>query len=186
MPSYPQILRRRQKAIDSPLENLALYVKLMQDGHLVTPGNERAPIDRSLNGGIPLWKMLELEDGPSTALRPTIDITKMEAWGLDNLVDVNEVNYYTYFQCLDALGNAVVCLCLNPDGDSVTCSNVDSRELIAVAECPDDTECAGPFIGIMTDNETITPAGEDFDFAASFLAAAADKTEISGLTWWST
>lgn len=170
------------KAIDSPLENLALYVKLMQDGHLVTPGDERAPIDRSLNGGIPLWKMLELEDGPSTALRPTIDITKMREWGLDNLVDVTEGPCYTYFQCYKVDGTpADECLCQNDDGESVTCSDVDSRELIAVAECPDDTECDGPFIGIMTDDETITPAGADFDFAAAFLAAAADKTGDIGV-----
>ena len=169
------------KAIDSPLENMALYVKLMQDGHLITPGDERAPIDRSLNGGIPLWKMLELEDGPSTALRPTIDITNMRKWGLNNLVDVTDVTYNTYFQCLDDDGADVECLCLNQDGDSVTCPDVDSRELMVVAECPAGKVCAGPFIGIMTDDEDITPAGEDFDFAASFLAAAADKTGDIGV-----
>jgi len=169
------------KAIDSPLENLALYVKLMQDGHLVTPGDERAPIDRSLNGGIPLWKMLELEDGPSTALRPTINIDKMELWGLDNLVDVTEATYYTYFQCYDVNDLPVECLCLN-EGDSVTCPDVDSRELIAVAAaCPAGKECEGPFTGIMSDDASITPAGADFDFAASFLAAAADKTGDIGV-----
>ncbi len=79
------------KAIDSPLENLALYVKLMKDGHLVTPGDERVPIDRSEKGGIPLWKMLELSDGSSSALRPTIDIVNLEGFGLGSLVDVTPV-----------------------------------------------------------------------------------------------
>lgn len=174
------------KAIDSPLENLALYVKLMQDGHLVTPGDERAPIDRSLNGGIPLWKMLELEDGPSTALRPTIDIEKMEKWGLINLVDVTEVEYYTYYQCYGVDGDddgeeedKVECLCPNQDGDLVTCSDVVRRELIAVA-CPPDIACDGSFIGITTDDGS-TPAGADLDFAAAFLAAAADKTGDIGV-----
>ena len=97
-----------KKAIDSPLENVALYVKLMQDGHLVTPADEREPIDRSKNGGIPIWKMLELEDGPAdAALRPTIDIAKMRnlkegypVVGLGSLVDVEEVDYLTYYQCV--------------------------------------------------------------------------------------
>ncbi|RJX35809.1 MAG: hypothetical protein C4531_01370 [Desulfurivibrio sp.] len=177
------------KAIDSPLENLALYVKLMQDGHLVTPGDERAPIDRSLNGGIPLWKMLELEDGPSTALRPTINITKMREWGLNDLVDVTEVDYYTYYQCYGVDGvdedveeDEVECLCVNQDGDSVTCPDVVSRELKAVAvACPVDKVCEGPFSGITTDDGTITPVGVHFGFAASFLAAAADKTGDIGV-----
>ena len=79
----PLLLGTVKKAIDSPLENIALYVKLMQDGHLVTPADEREPIDRSLNGGIPIWKMLELEDGPAdAALRPIIDITKVLGQGV--------------------------------------------------------------------------------------------------------
>ena len=83
-----------KKAIDSPLENVALYVKLMQDGHLVTPADERMPIDRSKNGGIPLWKMLELTDGPAAkALRPTIDIAKMNSFGAWSTGCASAVNY---------------------------------------------------------------------------------------------
>lgn len=93
----PVLLGTEKKAIDSPLENLALYIKLLSDGHLVTPGDERAPIDRSEKGGIPLAQMHALTDGPSDALRPTIDIEKMRQWGLGHLVDVSESEYYTYF-----------------------------------------------------------------------------------------
>ncbi len=67
-----------EKAIDSPLENLALYVKLMNDGHLVTPAVERDPIDRSTYGGIPIDALMDMTDGPSTALRPTVDLGQLE------------------------------------------------------------------------------------------------------------
>lgn len=181
------------KAIDSPLENLALYVKLMQDGHLVTPADERAPIDRSKNGGIPLWKLLELEDGPADAiLRPTIDIEKVAAKGFGSLVDVTPVDYYTYYQCLDSNSMPTPCLCwddaVQPELDQVlvACDNVVSRTVAyelssALDKCPSDTSdpanpivCEGPFTGIVTDaaNE---PNATDLNYAASFLAAAADK-----------
>ena len=38
-----------------------------------------------------------MEDGPSTALRPTIDIQKMKDWGLGDLVNVSAVDYYAYY-----------------------------------------------------------------------------------------
>lgn len=181
-----------EKAIDSPLENLALYVKLMKDGHLVTPGDERMPIDRSENGGMPLYKMLETTDGPGAkALRPTIDIGKMVLKGLDSLVDVSVEDYLTYYRCLDANGVEVACLLLDqdpvqPEYDEKLVGNpaVVSRELVTVFEsagCPaqfDDNNpyvCEGPFTGIMTDDGG-TADGADLNFAASLLSAAGDKT----------
>jgi hypothetical protein len=176
-----------KKAIDSPLENVSLYVKLMQDGHLVTPGDERAPIDRSLNGGIPLWKLLELEDGPAVAaLRPTIDIDKLRDWGMGSLVitEEHEETYFTYYTCLDADKVPTACLCWNDDpvqpeldGEWVMCDNVVSRELQVVATCPVGTECEGPFIGLDGDADPSYPTdAADLDFTAAFLAAAADKS----------
>jgi hypothetical protein len=138
------------KAIDSPRENLALYNKLMKDGHLITPAVERTPIDRSVNGGIPLWKYLELEDGPSSALRPTIDIEKVRSFGLGHLVDATGIQtYFTYV-----------------DDDGVTLAIVD--------ECPEGWVCE-EWYGIKELSEDVC-AGDDFPFSASFLAAAADKT----------
>ncbi len=183
------------KAIDSPLENLALYVKLMKDGHLVTPGDERAPIDRSEKGGIPLWKMLELSDGPSKALRPTIDIEKLEGFGLGSLVDTTPQKYYTYYECYNENGVAIPCLCdgENHDGTPtvVACPDVASRKLLAVDACPfpaTDTDpnadtCEESY-GIKTDDSAVHgqhTTGDDFDFAAAFLAAAADKTGDIGV-----
>lgn len=171
------------KAIDSPLENLALYVKLMKDGHLVTPGDERAPIDRSDRGGIPLWKMLELSDGPSDALRPTVDISKLSTV-FPALTVTQAKIYYTYYECYDAAGAPTPCLCeeISHDGTiaMVACSEVVTRELLAVETCPEgsanaDATCQGPFEGLMT-NDGGVPFGADFDWAAAFLAAAADKT----------
>ena len=104
----PVLVETVIKAIDSPLANLALYIKLMRDGHLITPADDRGPIERSINGGIPLWKLLELEDGPSKSLRPTIDIAKMENFGLGALVDAE--NPTTYWTTRDAEGNLVVSL----------------------------------------------------------------------------
>lgn len=163
----PLVIDEVTKAIDSPLENLALYVKLLTDGHLVTPGNERAPIDRSGFGGIPLWKMLELADGPSDALRPTLNIAKMRDWGLGGLVDVAEVTYCTYFV-------------VTYEADGVTPA---SRELVAVdgpcaAVCPTGMTCE-EWTGISTDTGSVA-VGDDYTFAGAFLAAAADKAgEIS-------
>ena len=191
----PKWIGTVEKAIDSPLENVALYVKLMQDGHLITPADERIPIDRSKNGGIPLWKMLELTDGPaSAALRPTVDLdrvlpkivgdTKIQA-----LFDVVAESYLTYYQCLDVNGLTTPCLCWNedpvqPELDRVleTCSNVTSRALFSTTgTCPASTTsdnpivCEGPFVGIQTDGN-YAPDAVDLNFAAAFLAAAADKT----------
>lgn len=170
------------KAIDSPLENLALYVKLMKDGHLITPGDERSPIDRSEYGGIPLWKMLELTDGPSTALRPTVDITKLNATFPDLVDAATFYYYYTDYQCYNDTGVAVDCLCYIPqsDGSEKTgmCTDVVTRKLIVTttpdSSCPDGKTC---WYGIPTD---LPPAvkGNDFKFAAAFLAAAADKTGV--------
>lgn len=193
----PVLVGTVKKAIDSPLENVALYVKLMQDGHLVTPGDERIPIDRSKNGGIPLWKMLELSDGPAEkALRPTIDIAKMQAWGLDSMVNVTEVNYLTYYVCLNDSGGEVPCLIwdenpVQPEIDRELVGNpaAISRMLATVGAlvgCPvsdyDDNPyvCEGPFSGIKTDDGG-TPDVTDLSFAASHLSAAADKTGDIGV-----
>ncbi|MEW6518077.1 MAG: hypothetical protein AB1461_01555 [Thermodesulfobacteriota bacterium] len=144
----PVYLETVTKAIDSPLENLALYIKLMKDGHLITPADERGPIERSINGGIPLWKLLELEDGPSKSLRPTIDIAKMQNFGLGALVDA--ANITTYWTTRDAEGNLVVSL-----------------------EACDGCEQS---YGITSKSPADTCVGEDFAFSATFVASAADKT----------
>ncbi|MFT5729330.1 MAG: hypothetical protein ACI8PB_003495 [Desulforhopalus sp.] len=195
----PVLLGTVKKAIDSPLENVALYVKLMKDGHLVTPGDERMPIDRSKNGGIPLWKMLELTDGPGAkALRPTIDIEKMNSWGLDSMVDVSAGDYYTYYTCLNDAGTKVDCLIWDPypvqpeheDGVWVGNPAAVSRALVTVStsdKCPttkvivDEVEvyipdCEGPFTGIKTYDGSVVPDVTDLTFAASHIAAAGDKT----------
>lgn len=144
----PLLLEIVEKAIDSPKENLALYNKLIKDGHLITPADDREPIDASVNGGIPTWKAIELEDGPSSALRPTIDVAKMIEFGLGHLVDAQNTNtYYTY---------------------------TDEAGSLIVSEAP----CDGceQWYGIQTRSDMDVCAGSDFDFTASFLAAAADKT----------
>jgi hypothetical protein len=183
----PQIVETVTKAIDSPLENLALYVKLLQDGHLVTPGDEREPIDRSPYGGIPLWKMLELEDGPSDDLRPTVDIAKLAGF-FPALVNVTQVTYYTYYACFTEGGAQTACMCWNPDpvqpeleGEWVMCDNVVSRDLVVVATEDDclGSGCEGPFTGLMTDGD-YAPDVADLDFAAAFLAAAAPKYDSIG------
>ncbi len=188
----PKLIGTIKKAIDSPLENIALYVKLMRDGHLVTPGDERMPIDQSQNGGIPLWKLLELSDGPANAaLRPTIDINKMRNFGFNSMVNVNEVDYLTYYVCLNKGETEVPCLVwdtdpVQPELEKVLVGNsaVVSRKLITVlasAGCPDSGDddnpytCEGPFSGIMT-NDDGAPDAADLIFAASHLAAASDKT----------
>ncbi len=184
-----------EKAIDSPLENIALYVKLMQDGHLVTPGDERTPIDRSKNGGIPLWKLLGMTDGPAAAaLRPTIDIDKMKYWGLQALVipEDDTETYWTFYKCIDADNTEHDCLVWSDDpknpeliGEWVANPLVVDRILKTVAdqqECPKELLngetiylCEGPFTGITT-NDAGAPDATDLNFAAAFLAAAADKT----------
>jgi len=151
----PVLLDTVTKAIDSPLENLSLYIKLMNDGHLITAAPERTPIDRSVQGGIPIWKLLELEDGPSSALRPTIDIAHVQSFGLGNLVDASNVTtYYTY---RDAEGNLVVLT------DNTTCV-----EPIVCEE----------WIGITEQSDLDVCAGADFANAATFVSSAADKTGV--------
>lgn len=144
----PVYLETVIKAIDSPLECLSLYIKLMKDGNLITPADERQAIDRSVMGGVPLWKLLELEDGPSKSLRPTIDIAKMEEFGLGALV--NASNITTYWTTVDVEGNVIV-------------------SLEACEGCEES-------YGITTSLETDVVSGDDFPFAATFVASAADKT----------
>ena len=141
------------KAIDSPRENLALYLKLMQDGHLITPADERTAIDRSLNGGIPLAQLAEIEDGPTTVLRPTIDIDKMVDMGLGHLVDATGIT--TYYTRFDNEGKLVI--------STTPCDGCESSHGI-VSRSPAD-ECAGL----------------DFPFSATFFASTGDKT--GRVTW---
>lgn len=139
-----------EKAIDSPKENLALYLKLMQDGHLITPAAERVPIDFSLNGGIPLDQLAAIEDGPSSAPRPTIDIDKMVSFGLGYLVDAPDAEIVDYL------------ITINDDGSVST----DTEG------CLEESDACER--GILIDSATVC-SGDDFPLAASFFAAAADK-----------
>lgn len=144
----PLLLETVVKAIDSPKENLALYLKLMKDGHLITPADDRGAVEHSLNGGIPAWKQVELEDGPSTALRPTIDIEHVKSFGLGYLVDATGIT--TYYTTTDAEGNLVV--------SADPCTGCEE------------------WSGITTRSEADFCADEDFAFAATFFASAADKS----------
>lgn len=144
----PLLLETVVKAIDSPKENLALYLKLMKDGHLITPADDRSAVEHSLKGGIPAWKQLELEDGPSTALRPTIDIEHVKSFGLGYLVDASNIT--TYYTNTDAEGNLVV--------SADPCTGCEE------------------WSGITTRSEADFCADEDFAFAATFFASAADKS----------
>lgn len=56
------------KTIDSPAENLALYIKMMKDGHWITVDTE--PSQRG--GGPPDGKGPPPDDGPSTEPRPVL------------------------------------------------------------------------------------------------------------------
>lgn len=161
----PLLVDTVEKTIDSPKENLALYLKLMTDGHLITPARERAPIDFSLNGGIPILQLLEIEDGPSDGLRPTIDIDKMKACGLGYLVGWDET---TQSYGLDVQDYYVQ---MEEDGGV----KLDDNGNILIFEdvCPADAVCS-QWRGII-DPEGDGPAGEDFPVAASCFAAAADK-----------
>ncbi len=167
----PLLVGEVKKAIDSPLENLALYVKLMRDGHLVTPADEREPIERSPNGGMPLWKEIGLEDGPSADLRPTIDIDKMRQWGLGGLVDVQEVAYYAYYTTVDSAIDGEG----QPDQDPAVVPEymvVPAADVVDPLTLPVGAEL---YTGLLTDDGGAAQ-GSDFDFAAAFFAAAADKT----------
>ena len=149
------LLETVTKAIDSPRENLALYLKLMQDGHLITPADKRTAIDRSLNGGIPLAQLAEIEDGPTTVLRPTIDIDKMKDMGLGHLVDATGIK--PYCTSFDAEGKLVI---------STT------------TPCADGSE---PTLGIVSRSDTDTCKDDDFPFSATFFASTGDKT--GRVTW---
>lgn len=154
----PVLLETVTKAIDSPKENLALYLKLMQDGHLITTAPERAPIDYSLYGGIPINKLLDLVDGPSDAPRPTIDIDKMISFGLGHLVDAG--NIVTYYIKMEADGS----LYLDGTGNMV----------ISTTPCLAGEFC-GEYKGVVTPSDNDACAEGDFPLAASFFSAAADK-----------
>ena len=151
----PVLLETVTKAIDSPRENLALYIKLVQDGHLITPADERTAIDRSLNGGIPLEQLAEIEDGPTTVLRPTIDIDKMKDMGLGHLVDATGIK--PYCTSFDAEGKLVI---------STT------------TPCADGSE---PTLGIVSRSDTDMCKEDDFPFSATFFASTGDKT--GRVTW---
>ena len=136
------------KAIDSPRENLAFYIKLMKDGHLITPASDRAPIDMSAQGG----SHTTIEDGPSTALRPTINIEKMNDMGLGHLVDAaNIVTYYAKYVKDDEGGGEVV---------------------VSMSPC---TGCE-QYTGILELSTADVCKGDDFPANATFLASAADKS----------
>lgn len=173
----PILLGTVKKAIDSPLENLALYVKLLQDGHLVTPGTEREPIDRSPSGGIPIWKEIQMEDGPSTALRPTIDIDKMREWGLGALVDVAEVDYYYAYYTEISTTTTTHEGKPNTDPTEVPVYKVVEVDGPSALPPEDYPEGEDPVVweGLAADEDS-GPSGDDFAFAASFLSAALDKT----------
>ena len=77
------------KTIDAPAENLALYIKLMQEGHWIT--TDTSPIVR---GGPPEGKGSPEGDGPSTEPRPVLSPTAIALLGqigYSNLGDVNNV-----------------------------------------------------------------------------------------------
>lgn len=144
----PLLLETVTKAIDSPRENMALYIKLMKDGHLITPASDRAPIDMSAQGG----SHKTIEDGPSTELRPTINIQKMISMGLGNLVNTTApiVTYYAKYVKDDVGGGEVV---------------------YSTSPCTDCLE----YKGILEPSSSDVCLGNDLPFAATFLASAADK-----------
>ncbi|MBU4030543.1 MAG: hypothetical protein KJ617_17070 [Proteobacteria bacterium] len=141
----PVWLEEVTKTIDSPRENLAIYVKLMKDGNLITPANERAPIVMSKNGGNPNV----IEDGPSTELRPTINIELMKDMGLDSLVDAaNRTTYYAKYD--------------------------KTLKKVLVSSIPvDGYEQAD---GIIERSTSDVCRGDDLPFSATFFASAADKS----------
>lgn len=77
------------KTIDSPAENLALYIKLMQEGHWIT--TDTSPIVR---GGPPEGSGPPEGDGPSAEPRPVLSATAINLLGqigYSNLGDVSNV-----------------------------------------------------------------------------------------------
>ena len=76
------------KTIDAPAENLALYIKLMQEGHWIT--TDTSPIVK----GSPEGKGPPEGDGPSSEPRPVLSATAINllgAIGYSNLGDVNNI-----------------------------------------------------------------------------------------------
>lgn len=77
------------KTIDAPAENLALYIKLMQEGHWIT--TDTSPVVR---GGPPDGMGPPEGDGPSAEERPVLSaqaIDLLAGIGYDNLGDMNNV-----------------------------------------------------------------------------------------------
>lgn len=77
------------KTIDAPAENLALYIKLMQEGHWIT--TDTSPVVR---GGPPDGSGPPEGDGPSAEERPVLSaqaIDLLAAIGYENLGDVNNI-----------------------------------------------------------------------------------------------
>jgi hypothetical protein len=77
------------KTIDSPAENLALYIKMMQEGHWIT--TDTSPIVR---GGPPEGSGPPEGEGPSSEPRPVLSATAIALLGeigYSNLGDVNNV-----------------------------------------------------------------------------------------------
>lgn len=75
------------KTIDAPAENLALYIKLMQEGHWIT--TDTSPIVR---GGPPEGSGPPEGDGPSSEPRPVLSASAIDLLGqigYSNLGDVN-------------------------------------------------------------------------------------------------
>jgi hypothetical protein len=70
------------KTIDAPAENLALYIKMMTDGHWIT--NNTDPI---VKGGKPEGKGPPEGDGPSTEPRPVLDES-----AIDFLIELGYAN----------------------------------------------------------------------------------------------
>jgi hypothetical protein len=141
----PVWLKEVTKTIDSPRENLAIYVKLMKDGNLITPANERAPVDMSINGG----NTKVIEDGPSTTLRPTINIQLMQSMGLGSLVDAS--NTTTYYIKYDK-----------------------TLATVLVSDVP--LEGYEQAYGIKERVSSDVCRGNDLPFGATFFASAADKS----------
>ena len=83
------LISGKWKTIDAPAENLALYIKLMQEGHWIT--TDTSPIVR---GGPPEGMGPPEGDGPSSEPRPVLSanaITLLGQIGYSNLGDVNNV-----------------------------------------------------------------------------------------------
>ena len=81
------LLGDKWKTIDAPAENLALYIKLMQEGHWIT--TDTSPI---VSGGPPEGSGPPEGDGPSVEPRPVLSATAINLLGqigYSNLGDVN-------------------------------------------------------------------------------------------------